>query len=121
MSIRAHTNPARLDQRVTFQRKVETQDADSGNLVADWRTLITCHAAVDGGMAHPQEPDVGGGTKSRRDYTIWIRADVYQRFALTLLDRVKWNDGIFNIKDMPNQQLRGRLIAVIVNAGLNEG
>jgi head-tail adaptor len=118
MSIRANVDGRRLDQRITLQRKSSVSDGGGGFTVT-WANLITnVHAAVDGAKAVEQDH---GGIRSVSDYTIWIRADVFTRFSLTVLDRVVWNGQNFNIADMPNQQLRGRLIALIVRTGLNDG
>lgn len=120
MSIRAHFNPRRADQRVIFERNAGTQD-ENGDTPADWRTLIECSAAVDGAKASSPEPNVGGGIKSSRDYTVWVRADIISRFSITEVDRVNWKGRILNIKDMPDQQIAGRWIAVICDSGKNAG
>lgn len=119
MSIRSNVDARRLDQRIEIHRADMTQDS-TGDLVPNWRTLIECAAAVD---ARPSsaEPVILDGIRSVGAYTFWIRADIYTRFSLVLTDRVKWKGKFFDIKDMPDQQLRGRLIALIAETGKNEG
>ena len=119
MSIRSNVDARRFDQRITLQRKTETQDS-TGDPVVTWSDLITCWAAVDGEKAGG-ERYINNGIRSVSDYTIWIRADIKQRYGVNLTDRVVWNGAPYNISDMPDQQLRGRLIALIVNVGLNNG
>lgn len=124
MSIRSNVDGRRLDQRVTFQRSVAAQDDEGGFLPADWIDLVAkCPAAVD---ATPlavarAEPNFTDGIRSLSEYTIWIRADVKQRFGIGLLDRVMWQGQPYNIADIPDQQLRGRLVALIVSTGKNAG
>jgi len=118
MSIRANVDARRLDQRIEFHRRTLTQAA-SGEQVESWPLHKECWAAVDG--AKGSEPNVGEGIKSQRDYTVWVRADIVKRFAITVMDRIYWKGKELNIKDMPDQQLRGRLIAIVCNTGLNAG
>jgi SPP1 family predicted phage head-tail adaptor len=120
MSIRSNVDARALNQRIQFHRRTLTK-AGSGENVESWPLLKECWASVDGAKASSPEPDAGDGIKSQRDYTIWVRADIVQRFAITVMDRIYWNGIALNIKDMPDQQLRGRLIAIICNAGLNAG
>ena len=47
MSIRAHFDGRKLDQRVQFDRLVQVQDA-TGNPVPTWTLKGRCWAAVDG-------------------------------------------------------------------------
>jgi head-tail adaptor len=117
MSIRANVDARRMDQRIAIQRKTSVSDG-AGGFTVTWSNLASnVHAAVDGAKATPSEPNYGG-IRSVSDYTVWIRADVFERLSLTTVDRVVWNGQNFDIVDMPNQQLRGRLIALIVRAGL---
>lgn len=120
MTIRAHVNAPRLDTRVRWERNFPL-DTPSGGRVADWRLLFESAAAVDGAKASGPEPLADGGIRTPRDYTVWIRADIFTRFALTPLDRGVWKGRILNIADIPDQGLRGRLIAVICRAGMNAG
>jgi SPP1 family predicted phage head-tail adaptor len=123
MSIRSNVDGRRLDQRVTFQAKVEVQD-DEGGLVDSWVDVVTnCPAAVD---ATPlaiarAEPNLVNGIRSLSEYTIWIRADVKERFGITVVHRAIWRGQPYNIADIPDQQLRGRLVALIVSTGRNAG
>lgn len=120
MSIRSFVNPRRLDQRIRFERNTPTQDGN-GDPVDNWAVVGKSWAAVDGALARDPEPYVAGAIVSKQDYTVWIRSDVMQRYGLRVRDRVHWNDTYFDIKDMPNQQLRGRLIAFTMSAGENVG
>lgn len=120
MSIRSNVDATEFDQRVRFDRKVESRDNDGG-IKHTWAPLGTFHARVDGAKASGAEPSGGDGIRSVSDYTVWIRSDVFTRLNLTVLDRVFWNGQPFNIADIPNQQLRGRKIALIVRTGENDG
>lgn len=118
MSIRANVDARRLNERVRFERAVETQTS-SGSIVPTWALIVECWAGVDGAKAN--EAYIADGTRSLRDYVFWIRADVFVRFALTVKDRIVWKGSVFNIGDIPDQGLTGRLITVIARTGLNEG
>lgn len=118
MSIRANVDARRLDQRVTFQRNTPTQGA-SGGQTASWAAVISCRAAVDGAKAG--EANLGDGIRSRLGYTVWVRADIITRYSITQADRILWGSRYLNIRDLPNQQLRGRLMAVICDSGVNAG
>ena len=120
MSIRAKVNARRLDQLVTFQRRVETPDG-TGDPVVSWAPLVRCWAAVDGAKAFGAEPYVASSIRSVSDYTLWIRSLIFVRYALRVTDRVIWQGKVYNIADMPDQQLQSALIAVIVRTGLNDG
>lgn len=123
MSIRSNVDARALDQRIAFERRTVTQDETGGEVVA-WVLLGSSPtaqywASVDGAKAN--EPYVGDGIRSVADYTFWVRADVFARLALVLTDRIVWKGRPFNILTMPDQQLRGRLIAISANTGLNDG
>lgn len=118
MSIRSNVDARALDQRIEFQRRVETPTGTGGTTIT-WTSLGKRWARVDGAKA--SEPYVSDGIRSPADYTFWIRADVFVRLGLVLSDRIVWGGQPFNITDMPNQQLRGRLIAISAGTGLNDG
>lgn len=123
MSIRSNVDARALDQRIAFERRVETPTGTGGTTVA-WVRLgpsptALYWARVDGAKA--DEPYIADGIRSEADYTFWVRADVAERLALVLTDRIVWKGKPFNIADMPDQQLRGRLIAIAARTGLNEG
>jgi head-tail adaptor len=125
MSLRAAVTASRLNDRVRPERNHPTRSA-TGAQIDDWRPLIAsgdqkCWAAVDGAKASSPEPLADGGIRTPRDYTVWIRADIYTRYAITPLDRIVWKGRILNIADIPDQGLRGRLIAIIARAGMNQG
>ncbi|MBI3150081.1 MAG: phage head closure protein [Betaproteobacteria bacterium] len=120
MSIRSNVDGRRLNERVTFQRRTLTRNG-SGENIESWPDLKNCRAAVDGAKAKSIEPNLSDGIKSQADYTVWVRSDIIIRFRITVADRLSWRGKLFNIKDIPDQQLRGRLIALICNTGLNAG
>lgn len=119
MSIRSNRDARSADQRITIQRKTETQDA-YGDPVVSWADLVTCWASVDGEKAGG-ERYVNDGIRSVADYTFWVRSDIFSRFSLNLTDRIVWGGENYNISDMPNQQLRGRWIAIMARTGMNAG
>jgi head-tail adaptor len=125
MSIRSNVDARRLDQRITPQRKVETQDG-TGDPVPVWSNLVEAGdgkvwAAVDATKASQAEPYLSNGIRSVSDYTVWIRADIKKRLGLQVLDRILWKGHAYNIADIPDQQLRGRLAALFMSGGKNEG
>lgn len=119
MSIRSNVDAREFDQRITFERKVEAADGQGGVNIS-WTALTTCWARVDGEKAGG-ERYVDNGIRTVSDYTFWVRADVVTRYGITQVDRLRWQGEIYNIADIPNQQLRGRKIAVIARTGLNAG
>lgn len=76
-------------------------------------------AGVDGQKAN--EPYIGDGIRSPVEYIFWIRSNVFHRLGLVLTDRIVWKGDPYNISGMPDQQLRGRLIAISAGGGLNDG
>lgn len=118
MSVRANVDARSLDQRVTIERDYGTQDA-SGDVPPNWQTLVSCHARVDGAKAG--EANITDGIKSRLGYTVWVRADIVTRMNVTQKDRIRWNSKLLNIVDLPDQQLRGRLMALMCDSGVNAG
>lgn len=118
MSIRAHTTAQRLNDRVSFERPQRDSNGDPSS----WLRLATdVHAAVDGAKASGAENVAADGTRSVGGYTVWIRADIVQRFGITIADRVVWKGRYLDIKDAPDQGLQGRLIALLCEAGVNAG
>lgn len=120
MSVRARFNARKLDQWVRFDRKVETK-ATNGDIAVSWAPKVSCWAAIDGAKAFGAEPYVTDGIRSVSDLTVWIRADIFTCNRLVLTDRMFWQGQPYDIKDIPNQQLRGRFIALFVTAGVNLG
>lgn len=119
MSIRSNMDARRADQRIEFHRNTPTRDS-SGSLVDSWALLKETWAAVDGAKG-TGEHWVQPMTVQQADYIVWVRADIVKRLTVTVADRIFWKGRRFNIKDMPDQQLRGRWVAIICNTGLNEG
>lgn len=122
MSIRSRVNAPALDQRVEFQRKRIERDSD-GRTRTEWYSLGVVWARVDGRKVDQsrREPNHAGGLKTMHDYDVWVRSDVFTRLGLVLMDRILWNGRIFDIVDIPDQQLRGNLIAVFCRYGSSDG
>lgn len=121
MSIRSNVDARNLDQRVRVDRKQQVQDPNNGEMIVTWVSLGEFWASVDGTKASGAEATTVDGIRTVSDYTVWMRADLVQRLNLTVLDRLFWAGAPYNIADMPNQQLRGRLVALIVRTGENAG
>jgi SPP1 family predicted phage head-tail adaptor len=115
MSILSRASPRRLDTRVRFERKVETQDSATGAITTTWEEHVTVHAAVDATKASERfaaEQELAG-----TDYTIWI----YWRGDLTPNMRAVWNGIPMDIVGIPNNQRRGQFMSIFARAGINEG
>jgi SPP1 family predicted phage head-tail adaptor len=123
MSISANVDARRLTERVTFRRRSVTQDPTTGDPVTSWTSLGEVWASVDATKASErwQDPHLADATQTVSDMTIWIRADVMQRLQLRESDAAIWRDRHLDIVDVLDQQLRGRLTAVICREGLNDG
>lgn len=120
MSIRSNVDARAFDQQVRIDRKIEAREP-GGGIIIEWQTIandVWCR--VDAAKANG-EPYIENGIRTVADYTFWFRADIYSRLGLTILDRIFWNGAPYNISDAPNQQLRGRLIAVFAASGLSDG
>jgi head-tail adaptor len=118
VSIRAHASAPRLNARVTFQRAV----ADANGDITGWTEIVRdVHAAVDAAKASSAEREAAEGTRSVAGYTVWVRSDIPIRFGITVLDRVVWKGRFLNIRDIPDQGLEGRFIAMFCEAGVNKG
>lgn len=123
MSIRAHTTAQRLTERVRFERPLLDANGDA----AGWSPLgssTSYAAAIDGEMAN--ERSVADGQRSVGGYTVWIRADVFQRLQLAVNDRAVWlrpnRAAVYlDIKSAADQGLRGRMIPLVCEAGVNKG
>lgn len=121
MSIRSNVDRGEFDQRIRLERNTITYDA-SNYPTPNWGLLIACWARVDATKVNGRsEPETAGAIQSVGDYRIWVRSDIMKRFSLTVADRVVWRGQYFDIKDIPDQQWRGRKIALICQAGQNNG
>lgn len=119
MSIRSNVDRGGLDQRVQFSRNAVTGDGAEA-VKDDWSDLGgEVWARVDAMKAGERFKDASISTVDA--YTVWIRAEVYSDLGLVQRDRMTWKGRHFDIKDIPDQQLRGRLIAIFVQGGLNNG
>jgi SPP1 family predicted phage head-tail adaptor len=119
MSIRAKVRAQTLDTRIRVERNTPTSTSTGGQ-IDNWSLVVECWARVDGAKASA-EPVVDGGIRTQRDYSIWVRSEMISRYNITPLDRIIHNGRIMNIGDIPDQGLRGNLIAMICKAGLNQG
>lgn len=124
MSVRSRFKAQTLDDVVTLQRQLAV-DTGTGGRSASWFDIVTCHARVDGAKAASPEPVLGDGVRTKRGYTVWVRSDVVTRFRVTPKDRVAWRTNgavrTMNILDIPDQGLRGRMMALLCEAGLVSG
>lgn len=121
MSIRSNVDARALDQRIRIERRVNGKDALAGPTKAWTLVVDRVQARVDGTPVRKLEPYSGDQQHSVSDTTFWIRADVVERFGVVVTDRVVWQGKPYDIKDMPNQQLRGRLAALVATTGLTKG
>lgn len=118
MSIRASTSAQRLTERMTFRRPVLN---DAGDII-DWALIVRdMRVGVDGAKANGPERTVVDGTRSVAGYTVWARAEEVERFALDVTCRGEWKGKLFDIKDIPDQGLQGRLLALFCEVGVNQG
>lgn len=127
MSIRGNVDAQALTERVRVERKSETRTA-SGALQSTWTPVTECWARVDGAKVGTPEPFFEGATQTQRNYVVWVRADIVTRFGVTPVDRLIWlptrkgaPTRVFDIVDIPDQGLRGRLMGMVVRAGINKG
>jgi SPP1 family predicted phage head-tail adaptor len=116
MAIVSLTDARRLDQRITVQRKVKgSQNPVSGTVAYVWTTFATLWACVDAIKANERYD--AEQTLAGRDYTVWIR----WRGDISANDRIVWNGQNLNITSVPDQQKRGRFLALFCESGVNEG
>jgi len=116
MSIRANVPAQRLDQRITFQRKVNgTQNPVNGEIPVSWQDVITCWGCVDAIRAN--ERHISDQIEAEGDYTVWVR----WRGDLDANMRIVWRGTPLDIKSIPDQQRRGRWLAIFCESGLNQG
>lgn len=119
MSIRSNVDARRLDQRVTIQRVAEVQDS-SGDITPTWSELVECWACIDAEKA-TGEPYRSDSIQSVGQFVVWVRADIVQRFNVQVRDRIVWGSRVLDVKDVRDQQLRGRLTALMCQVGQNDG
>lgn len=122
MSVRSSVDAAALNERITFQRRVITQDSQ-GRKQESFQTLATVWARVDGARVAEsrREPAKDGLVRSIGDYQIWIRSDIQMRLSISRADRIVWRGRILDIQDIPDQQLRGNLTGLLCREGANNG
>lgn len=118
MSIRASTSAQRLNERVTVRRPV----LDSNGDAVDWALVVeNMRAGVDGAKASGAERVVAEGTRSVSGYTVWARAEEVARFGIDVTYRIEWRGKFLDVKDIPDQGLQGRLLALFCEVGVNKG
>lgn len=118
MSVRSNVDRAGLNERISLQRKSVVLE-DEGAHRDVWSELGTCWAKADAIKAGERYRDAK--VTQVDGYTLWIRAEVFQHYGLTTNDRVEWRGRFLDISDIPDQQLRGRLVALFCVGGLNNG
>lgn len=119
MSIRSNVDARRLDQRITFQSKAELQDPNSGYVTVSWVDTVTAWAALDALKA--SERIEAAKVNQVNAYTAWVRSDIISRYSINTNMRVVWKGQPYDIQDIPDNQLRGRLTAVFLIGGLSQG
>lgn len=115
VSIRSKTVAQGLDQRLTLQRPVETQDPSTGEVSVSWVTVARLWARVDGLKAN--ERFSLSEITSNRAYTVWVR----WRDDITQKTRLLWGSRVLEVVDVPDQQRRGRMLALFCTEGLTQG
>jgi SPP1 family predicted phage head-tail adaptor len=121
MSIRANSPAQRLDQRITFQRKVQTQNTANGELTPSWQNVATIgqngmvRAAVDAQKAN--EIYQSQQIEAEGLYTVIIR----WRGDIDSNMRIVWQSRNLDIRSIPDQQKRGRWLFLVCQAGVNDG
>ena len=117
MSIRANNLAQRLDQRITFQRKIEApQDSSSGALPpGNWTDVASCWACIDATKSN--ERYLAQQIEAQNDYTVIIR----WRDGIDANMRIVWKEQFWDIKNIPDQQRRGRWLFITVSQGINNG
>lgn len=117
MSIRSNVDPRIFDQRITFQRKVETpQDPTSGALPPDaWEDVASCWACINATKSN--ERYLAEQIEAENDYTVVIR----WRGDIDSNMRIVWKNQLWDIRNIPDQQRRGRLLYITVMEGVNQG
>jgi SPP1 family predicted phage head-tail adaptor len=120
LSIRSNIDARSLDQRITIQAQVHERSS-TGTLITSWSTVIECWARMDATMAKERMERMAAAEVNQVNaYTCWVRADIVQRFAITTAMRVMWRGFPFDIQDIPDNTLRGRLTALFLQGGLSK-
>jgi SPP1 family predicted phage head-tail adaptor len=122
VSIRSKVFAPALDQRITFQR-ISIERDEFGRQKEVWTTLGTVWARVDGRRVDQsrREQYRSDSIQTMHDYDVWVRSDVYTRLDLQTRDRILWKNKIFDIVDIPDQQIKGNLIGIFCREGSSNG
>lgn len=114
MSVLSNTDARKLDQRILFQNKHEAR-TPSGAFSYNWSNFADCWASVDAVRANERftaEQEINGN-----EYTVWIR----WRGDLDTNMRILWKGKVLDIKGIPDNQRRGRFLAIFAEEGKNSG
>lgn len=113
-------NAGALRHRVTFQRAVDSQDADIGEPVRSWDEAngVTVYAAVE--PIRGQEGEVAGGVESSIDTRIRARFSPTLQ-AFTPKDRAVWDGRYYNVIEVRDIETRARELHFYCRSGLNAG
>lgn len=114
MSVLSTTDARRLDQRITIQQKSQSQTS-TGAITFTWTNFATIWACVDALKAN--ERFIAEQELPEGQYTFWIR----WRGDLNTNMRINWKGRLFDIKGIPDQQKRGRFLAIFAETGVNVG
>lgn len=109
-----------LRHRVTFERAVDTQDADTGAEVRSWDSAnaVTVYAAVE--PMRGVEGAVDGGVLAERDTVIRARYSTALA-AFGEKDRATWNGVAYNIVSVRHVETMKREIQFLCKSGANNG
>lgn len=114
--MRSNVDARRLDQRVRFDAPAHERST-SGAILTSWSHVVTCAAAVD---ATPARERIAAGQQHQVDaVTCWVRADIVSRFGIVAQMRATWRGKVFEVKEVPNNGPRGRLVGIALQAGLS--
>lgn len=119
MSVVSRRGSRILDQRIMFQRKVETRSA-TGDVVETYVDHASAYAAIDAEKANERfanEIFKADQLITSTEYTVWV----YWRDDIDATMRIVWGSKILDIRTIPDQQRRGIHLALFCRQGINEG
>jgi SPP1 family predicted phage head-tail adaptor len=112
-SLRAGT----MRHRITFQNRVETQDANTGALTETWTDAFTCWASID--PLNGRELIAAAAVQSGVTHSITVRyRDALAVPAVTASMRILYGSRIFNIKASMNESESRHTITLQAEEGL---
>lgn len=95
-----------LRERVTLEKRIETQDPGTGEPIIDWTPLATVFARVE--PLKGEERFVAHQVVASHHYRVFIR----YRDDMTVLDRVVWNGLELGIQATSNPDERRRFLQI---------